>query len=41
MTDGRMHGRTDGGDCNVPEAFLKKHGDNDEISLLYWPQIGS
>ena len=24
MTDGR----TDGGDCNIPEAFLKKRGDN-------------
>ena len=24
MTDGR----TDGGDCNIPDAFLKKHGDN-------------
>ena len=24
MTDGR----TDGGDCNIPDAFLKKRGDN-------------
>ena len=24
MTDGR----TDGGDCNIPIAFLKKRGDN-------------
>ena len=24
MTDGR----TDGGDCNIPNAFLKKRGDN-------------
>ena len=24
MTDGR----TDGGDCNIPYAFLKKRGDN-------------
>ena len=23
MTDGR----TDGGDCNIPDAFLKKRGD--------------
>ena len=26
MTDGR----TDGGDCNIPDAFLKKRGDK------YW-----
>ena len=25
MTDGR----TDGGDCNIPDAFLKKRGDNE------------
>ena len=28
MTDGRMDRRTDGGDCNIPNAFLKKRGDN-------------
>ena len=28
MTDGRTDGQTDGGDCNIPDAFLKKRGDN-------------
>ena len=28
MTDGR----TDGGDCNIPDAFLKKRGDNNGLS---------
>ena len=28
MTDGRTDRRTDGGDCNIPYAFLKKRGDN-------------
>ena len=28
MTDGRTNRRTDGGDCNIPDAFLKKRGDN-------------
>ena len=27
MTDGR----TDGGDCNIPDAFLKKRGDNNNV----------
>ena len=27
MTDGR----TDGGDCNIPDAFLKKRGDNNGL----------
>ena len=27
MTDGRTDRRTDGGDCNIPYAFLKKRGD--------------
>ena len=27
MTDGRTDRRTDGGDCNIPDAFLKKRGD--------------
>ena len=26
--DGQTDGRTDGGDCNIPIAFLKKRGDN-------------
>ena len=30
MTDGRTDRRTDGGDCNIPDAFLKKRGDNKE-----------
>ena len=25
--DGQMDGRTDGGDCNIHDAFLKKRGD--------------
>ena len=28
MTDGRTDGRTEGGDCKIPDAFLKKRGDN-------------
>ena len=29
MTDRRTDGQTDGGeDCNIPNAFLKKRGDN-------------
>ena len=28
MTDGRTDRRMDGGDCNIPDAFLKKRGDN-------------
>ena len=27
-TDRRTDGLTDGGDCNIPKAFLKKRGDN-------------
>ena len=27
MTDGRTDGQTDGGDCNIPDGFLKKRGD--------------
>ena len=31
MTDGRTDGRTDRGDCNIPDAFcLKKRGDNEQ-----------
>ena len=26
--DGRTDGQTDGGDCNIPDAFLKKRADN-------------
>ena len=26
--DNVTDGRTDGGDCNIPDAFLKKRGDN-------------
>ena len=29
-TDGQTDGRTDRGDCNIPDAFLKKRGDNDD-----------
>ena len=28
VTDGWRDRRTDGGDCNIPVAFLKKCGDN-------------
>ena len=27
-TDGQTDGWMDGGDCNIPDAFLKKRGDN-------------
>ena len=29
--DSLTDGRTDGGDCNIPNAFLKKRGDNEPI----------
>ena len=29
MTDGRTYGWTERDDCNIPDAFLKKRGDND------------
>ena len=28
VTDGQTDGWTDGGDFNIPDAFLKKRGDN-------------
>ena len=34
-TDGQTDGRTDGRDYNIPFAFLKKRGDNNEIASLY------
>ena len=34
MTDGRTDRRTDGGDCNIPDAFLKKRGDNNGIKPM-------
>ena len=33
MTDGRTDGQTDGGDCNIPDAFLKKRGDNETVNV--------
>ena len=33
--DGRMDRRTDGGDCNIPDAFLKKRGDNYKLLHAY------
>ena len=24
----------EGGDCNIPDAFLKKHGDNQAFQIL-------
>ena len=29
-----MDGRTDGGDCNIPNAFLKKRGDNYQLLII-------
>ena len=34
MTDGRTDGRAAGGDCNIPDAFLKKRGDNKSCLLF-------
>ena len=28
-----MDGRTDGGDCNIPDAFLKKRGDKNTLKV--------
>ena len=28
-----MDGRTDGGDCNIHDAFLKKRGDKDAVKM--------
>ena len=37
MTDGRTDVQPDGGDCNIPDAFLKKRGDNDaSLQDNYW-----
>ena len=33
VTDGRTDRRTDGGDCNIPDAFLKKRGDKYAVNL--------
>ena len=33
MTDGRTDGLTDGGHCNIPDAFLKKRGDNYVVAI--------
>ena len=35
MTDGQTDGRTDGGDCNIPDAFLKKRGDKYLLQKKY------
>ena len=29
-------GQTDRGDCNAPNAFLKKHGDNEQLSKIVY-----
>ena len=34
MTDRRTDRRTDGGDCNIPIAFLKKRGDNKTLWIM-------
>ena len=37
QTDRRTDRRTDGGDCNIPIAFLKKRGDNNvQFHTLNW-----
>ena len=37
--DSVMDRRTDGGDCNIPNAFLKKRGDNEVSCLLKFVQL--
>ena len=32
--DSVTEGRTDRGDCNIPDAFLKKHGDNKKVRAI-------
>ena len=34
VTDRQMDRRTDGGDCNIPDAFLKMRGDNQPTQVL-------
>ena len=34
-----MDGWTDGGDCNIPDAFLKKRGDNNLVLRIYFVTI--
>ena len=36
MTDRQTDGLTDGGDCNIPDAFLKKRGDNKAYDMETW-----
>ena len=38
MTDGRTVGRTDIGNCNIPNFFFKKRGDN---YYYYYPPTKS
>ena len=33
MTDRQTDGRPDIGDCNIPDAFLKKRGDNHVLGV--------
>ena len=35
--DSVTDGRTDGGDCNIPDAFLKKRGDKEYVTVLIFP----
>ena len=34
MREGGTNGQTDGGDCNIPDAFLKRRGDNEHVENL-------
>ena len=34
--DGQTDGQTDGGDCNIHDAFLKKPGDKYEYFRVFW-----
>ena len=34
--DNVADGQTDRGDCNAPNAFLKKHGDNEQLSKIVY-----
>ena len=39
MTDGLwVDGQTDGDDCNIPDAFLKKRGDKNKSGYKKVPQ---
>ena len=37
--DGWTDGRTDGGDCNIPDTFFKKRGDKYIVFNIYVPVL--